>query len=209
MAKLNEDSNLSGKLGNAVYVKLKNGQTILRSMPKVNPDKRTPAQLRNQERFRLIHKFCAQFKQHLIPRIWNDYSAKDNGYNLFVKTNAPAFGPDGELPDLTKIRLSTGDLPLPEQMQAQLETEEPGRIKVSWQQSFHQGGSTLLDELMVITAGEEKFSEVKVTGLTRKTLGGSLVLPDQPANVTHLYLFFASQDGRHYSDSTCLEVVRN
>ena len=206
MARLTEDSSLSGKLGNKVYVRLKNGQTILRSMPKVNPDKRTPTQLRNQERFRLIHQFCSQFKQGIIPQIWNDAAKTDNGYNLFVKANTPAFGPDGELQDPKKIRLSVGDLPLAEQMQAQPEANGSGRIKVSWQKTTHQGGMMLQDELMVISAGDGKYSDIKSTGLTRDSLGGSFALPEQPANVSHLYLLFASHDRRHYSESVCFEV---
>lgn len=206
MARLNEDSNLSGKLGNTVYVRLKNGQTILRSMPKVNPDKRTPAQLRNQERFRLIHKFCAPFKQSVIPQIWNDAATTDNGYNLFVKTNTPAFGPDGELLDAKKIRLSTGSLPLAEQIQVQPEADGSGKVKVSWQKTSHQGGLTLQDELMVVSARENEYSDIQATGITRGSLGGSFVLPEQPANVSHLYLFFASHDRRQYSDSVCFEL---
>lgn len=206
MARLNEDSNLSGKLGNTVYVRLKNGQTILRSMPKVNPNKRTPAQLRNQERFRLIHKFCSQFKQGIIPRIWNDYSKTDNGYNLFVKTNTPAFGPDGELLDPKKIRLSIGELPLAEQMQVQPGADGSRMVKVSWQKTSHQGGTTLQDELMAVSAGDEKYSDITATGLNRASLGGSFALPQQPTNVSHVYLFFASQDRKHYSESVCFEV---
>lgn len=206
MAKLNEDSNISGKLGNTVYVRLKNGQTIMRSMPRVNPDKRTPAQLRNQERFRLIHKFCAPFKKILIPQIWNDATETDNGYNLFVKTNTPAFGPDGELLDAKKIRLSVGDLLLPEQMQAQREVEGSMMVRVSWQKNSHIGGIALQDELMVISAGDGQYSDIQSTGLKRGGHGGSISLPEQPANVTHVYLFFASQDRRHYSESVCFEL---
>lgn len=205
MAKLNEDSNISGKLGNTVYVRLKNGQTIMRSMPRVNPDKRTPAQLRNQERFRLIHKFCAPFKKILIPQIWNDATETDNGYNLFVKTNTPAFGPDGELLDAKKIRLSVGDLALPPQMQVHRRPID-SYMGVDWQKGPSWGGMPLHDELMVISAGEGKYSDITATGLKRKDLFGIVGLPDIKANVTHVYLFFASQDRRHYSESVCFEV---
>lgn len=206
MATLKENSGgISGSLGDVVYVNL-NGRTIIRRRPRVNPEKRSPAQLRNQERFRMIHKFCAPFKQTVIPQIWNDAAKTDNGYNLFVKTNTPAFGPDGELVDAKKIRLSIGDLSLPEQIQVIPEIAELGRIKVSWQKTSHQSGIAFHEELMVVSAGDGKYSDIKDTGLINGSLGGSFVLPEQPTNATHIYLFFASRDRRHYSESVCFEV---
>lgn len=207
MAKLKENSGdaITGRLGDAVYVNL-NGRTIIRRRPRVDPTKRTPAQLRNQERFRRIHQFGAQFKQLVIPQIWNDYSKTDNGYNLFIKSNTAAFGPDGELLDPAKIRLSVGDLPLVEQLQARMEANGSRMIQVSWAKASHQGGMMLQDELMVISSGDGKYSDIKPTGLTRGSLGGSFALPEQPTNVSHIYLFFASYDRRHYSESVCMEI---
>lgn len=182
-----------------------NGQTIVRSLPKTNPDKRTPAQLRNQERFRLIHQFSAQFKGVLIPQIWNAQAKTDNGYNLFVKTNTPAFGPDGELTDPEKIRLSIGNLPLPEQIVAH-RIEGSQSVQVSWQKNKPWGGLALKDRLMFISAGEGSYSEITSTGLKRVDLGGSFELPAMDFPATHVYLFFESLDQRYYSESVCLEV---
>lgn len=195
---------ISGRVGNVVYSQV-NGQTVVRSLPRTNPDKRTPAQLRNQERFRHIHKFCAPFKRVLIPQIWNGQAKTDNGYNLFVKTNTPAFGPDGELLDPKKIKLSIGNLPLPEQLEVH-RVEGSNSIQVSWQKSATLGGVTLKDELMVISAGEGKFSEMMPTGIKRKDLGGTFELPELASPATHVYLFFESLDQRYYSESVCLEV---
>jgi len=206
MAKVEDilSNKISGRVGNVVYATL-NGQTIVRSLPKTNPDKRTPAQLRNQERFRLIHQFCAPFKRILIPQIWNGHAKTDNGYNLFVKTNTPAFGLDGELTDPKKIRLSIGNLPLPEQMEVH-RIEGSQRIQMSWQKSRTLGGLTLKDKLMVISAGEGRFSELKATGLKRYDLGGTFELPEMASPATLVYLFFESLDQRYYSESVCLEI---
>lgn len=206
MAKVEDilSNKISGRVGNVVYATL-NGQTVVRSLPKTNPDKRTPAQLRNQERFRLIHQFCAPFKGVLIPQIWNPQAKTDNGYNLFVKANTPAFGPDGELTDPQKIRLSIGNLPLPEQLEVH-RIEGSNSIQVSWQKSATLGGVTLKDELMVISAGEGKFSEMMATGIKRKDLGGTFELPELASTASHVYLFFESLDQRYYSESICLEV---
>lgn len=206
MAKVEDilSNKISGRVGNVVYATL-NGQTVVRSLPRTNPDKRTPAQLRNQERFRLIHKFCGQFKRVLIPQVWNAQAKTDNGYNLFVKTNTPAFGPDGELTDPKKIKLSIGNLPLPEQLEVH-RIEGSNNIQVSWQKSTTLGGVTLKDELMVINAGEGKFSEMMATGIKRMNLGGTFELPELASTATHVYLFFESLDQRYYSESVCVEV---
>lgn len=206
MAKVEDilSNKISGRVGNVVYATV-NGQTVVRSLPRTNPDKRTPAQLRNQERFRLIHKFCAPFKRVLIPQIWNAQAKTDNGYNLFVKTNTPAFGPDGELMDPKKIKLSIGNLPLPEQLEAH-RLEGSNSIQVSWQKSATLGGVTLRDELMVISAGEGKFSDMMATGIKRKDLGGTFELPELASTATHVYLFFESLDQRYYSESVCLDL---
>ena len=208
MATINDPTTgrISGRLGNVVYVNL-NGRTIVRSLPRITPGRRSPAQLRNQERFRLIHQFCSQFKQVLIPQIWNDYSKTDNGYNLFVKANAPAFGADGELPDRKKLRLSTGDLPLPLQLEAHKAPDGSNNIEVSWQKTSSWGGLPLKDKLMVICAGEGKYSDPILTGLERGSLGGSFQLPNNSFPITHVYLFFTSLDRRHYSESICFDLV--
>ncbi|HET6556791.1 MAG TPA: hypothetical protein VFG54_05715 [Prolixibacteraceae bacterium] len=204
MAKVEDilSNKISGRVGNVVYATV-NGQTVVRSLPRTNPDKRTPAQLRNQERFRLIHGFCAPFKRVLIPQIWNAQAKTDNGYNLFVKTNTPAFGPDGELTDPKKIRLSIGNLPLPEQIQVH-RIEGSQHIQVSWQKSASLGGLTLKDKLMVISAGEGSFSEMMATGIKRVDLGGTFELPELALTATHIYLFFESLDQRFYSESVCV-----
>lgn len=196
---------VSGTVGEVVLSNL-NGQTIMRRRPRINPDNRTPAQLRNQERFRLIHRFSSQFKQVLIPQVWDGLGTADNGYNLFVKTNAPAFGPDGELADAKKILLSVGKLALPEQMQAQRKADHPMSVEVKWVKDPSWGGMSLKDELMVISTAKGKYSDIHPTGIKRLNLGGSFTLPEQVADATHIYLFFESKDQRSYSQSICLEI---
>jgi hypothetical protein len=133
-----------------------------------------------------------------------------SGYALFLKTNMPAFEPDGSLADPKKLQFSTGNLSMPEGLQASSGVGEPNTIHVSWQKDLHLGGIHLKDELMYITANNGKYSEATATGILRMSLGGSFELPASSMPLAPgpmpIYLFFASKDRRNYSKSVCFEV---
>jgi hypothetical protein len=61
---------LAGKVGDLVYVPF-NGGTYTRKAPRRKKDSSTPRMLLNQQRFRQVNDFCAQFKYSVIPQIWN------------------------------------------------------------------------------------------------------------------------------------------
>ena len=198
-------SMLSGKVEGLVYVQL-NGQTISRRAPKHKKDSWTPRMLLNQQRFREVNSFCSQFKYSVIPQIWNGAAEKMSGYALFLKSNMPAFAPDGSLGDATKIRFSTGKLSWPEGFEARRSETDANTIEVSWPKYLNVGGIYLRDDLMVISAADGQYSDITVTGLVRSALGGSFELPALPVAATHIYLFFGSIDHRDYSESVCFEV---
>jgi hypothetical protein len=160
----------------------------------------------NQKRFAQVMRFCGLFKDTLIPQIWNEAAINTSGFRLFQKSNSPAFGKDGSLMDPKLIRLSTGKLTLPQGLQAGKAEVGGSVIEVSWPEDLHMGGIHLKDELMVISAGDGQYSEVKATGILREQLNGSFELPELFAPATHVYLFFESKDRKNYSESICFEV---
>jgi len=198
-------SGLSGKVEGLVYVQL-NGQTYTRRAPRFKKDSITPGMLKNQQRFKEVNQFCALFKTTVIPQIWNGLEARMTGYALFLKSNMPAFGPDGSLLDAKKIKLSTGKLSFPEGFEARRSEVDGNRVEVAWPREMTVGGVHLKDELMVISAADGQYSEITQTGITKGDLKGSFELPELMAEATHLYLFFGSKDGRDYSESVCFEV---
>lgn len=199
------ESMFSGKFGNMVFVQ-RDGKTYMRKAPQRKKDASTPAMLLNQKRFAEVMRFCGQFKDTLIPQIWNAAAHGTSGYRLFQKFNSPAFGKDGNLQDPKMLRLSTGKLPLPQGLTAG--RPEPGGsvVEVSWLEDLHLGGIHLQDELMAISAGDGQYSEIMSTGILRKDLNGTFELPESGAPATHIYLFFESKDRRDYSESVCFEV---
>ena len=113
----------------------------------------------------------------------------------------PALAMDGTLMDAKLLKVSAGKLTVPQNLRAERLPEDATVISVSWQNDPHLRGERLLDELMVVSSANGKFSQVTATGLKRGDLNGSFTLPPKPANATHLYLFMASRDREEYSGS--------
>lgn len=196
---------LSGKVGGLVFVQF-NGGAYMRSAPKRKKNSWSPNQLLSQQRFGLINNFCREFKYSVIPPIWNVAAEKMSGYALFLKTNMPAFAPDGSLSDPKLIRLSTGKLTLPQGLTAGRPEVEGSVVEVSWHKDQLLGGIHLMDELMVVSSGDGQYSDLLETGILRGQLTGSFKLPELTTRATHIYLFFGSKDHRNYSESICFEV---
>jgi len=199
-------SALTGMVGPIVIAEWK-GKTYMRSAPKRKvKNSWSPEQLAHRKRFKMVIAFCTQFKELLIPQIWNDATDRMSGFALFLKTNMPAFAADGILIDPNLIRLSTGKLPMVEELKAERSAPGSNTITVSWSKSIVWGGIRSKDELMVVSAGGGKYSEITGTGIIRYALNGSFELPIEPASATHIYLFFGSKDRRDYSESVCFMV---
>ena len=207
MAKVKDGSRsgLSGKADGMVYVRF-NGETYTRKLPQRKKEAWTPGMLQNLERFRQVNSFCSQFTTTVIPQIWKGAAEKMTGYAFFLKSNMPAFGPDGSLQDAKKLRFSTGKLSFPQGFEAQRSEVDNNRIEVIWPKELHVGGIHLKDELMVISSGDGEYSDISETGILRGQLSGSFELPELSSEASHIYLFFGSRDHRDYSDSVCFEI---
>lgn len=207
MTKVKEgiESMLSGKFGDMVFVQ-RQGKTYVRRAPQRKKDSSTPAMLLNQQRFAQIMSFCGQFKDTVIPRVWTVAAEGRSGFRLFQKVNSPAFAPDGSLPDVSKVKLSTGNLTLPQGLKVSRKAAGSTTVNVSWNEDAELGGLHLKDELLAVSAGNGQYSDIIDTGITRGALGGTVELPGEPSSATHLYLFFGARDGKDYSPSMCFEL---
>ena len=132
-----------------------------------------------------------------------------NGYACFIKANMPAYELDGSIIDPKMIKISTGKLHLPMNLEASTETAGSDVIAVSWKNDPNLKGKRLNDELMAVSVNDGHYSALTPTGLLRSAQNGSFTLPVKPADATHVYLFFASQDGLDYTESVCFELGEN
>lgn len=198
-------SNVTGRIGEVVYVRYRGG-TYIRKAPKKRRDANDPKMLLNQHRFACITKFCVQFKHTLIHQIWNDAATTNSGYNLFMRSNSPAFAKDGSIAEPLLLKFSVGALLIPQGLTVQRMTPESHMIRVEWEKEDAIRGFRLLDELMGISFDGEKFSAMTFTGLLRKDLQGTFELPLLPAQPGYLYLFFRSDDRRDFSESRGFKI---
>lgn len=196
---------ITGPLGPVSFYQSR-GKTIMRRKPGKRTSRSTDKQLKNQVRFKNMRQFCSKFKERVIPRIWNGVAVTSSGYHLFMKTNSPAFDKDGLLADPSKVVLSIGKLTVPQGMQARRTLSGGNTISIKWDKEPELSGPTLKDQLMVVSSGEGKYSEIIPTGLIRLNLNGTFELPELAVAATCIYLFFESMDQRYYSPSVCLAI---
>ena len=207
MAKIKQNIGdlVSGKIGNLVFFQL-NGKSYVRAAPKRKRESWTQEQLLYRQRISQASGLWRALRSEQMSKIWNGAAEQMNGYAWFMKQNMPALAMDGTLMDARLLKVSAGKLTVPQNLRAEKLPQDASTITVSWENDPHVRGERLLDELMVVSSAGGKFSQVTATGLKRSDLNGSFTLPPKPANATHLYLFMASQDKNHYSESVCFEV---
>jgi hypothetical protein len=187
---------LTGLLGALVVVRLKNG-AVLRSAPRERR-KWSLKQQQTWKRFTALTNLWNSFKYTTVQKIWKIADGGGRGINLFIQTNMPAFGTEGELMDIEKLHFSAGKLPLPHHFSAVM--ENPGEIKVSWDPDHQPGQGRREDVLMMQAAGDEKFSYPVNTGVQRKTGSAVLQLPKGFEDSRDVYLSFANEKREMYSE---------
>lgn len=189
---------LTGMVGNVVIVTSKSGKVYLRSAPKKrNKNGWTDPQKQNWTRFSAVSSFWKKFAGSPIQQIWKLAEEGKRGINLFINANASAFGLNGELLNLQRVHLSAGKLALPHKLKAERSSDDPLKVEVSWQYDDEKGLVRSDDILMLMTTQNGEFTGPVSTGVMRRK--GSAIL-DIPKDVNGIYLFFASEKRKMYSD---------
>ncbi len=199
---------VSGRIGNVVFY-TRNGVNYVRAAPDRKKDSWSPQQLLHRQRFSKASYLWSQLKKTKVAPIWNLAAERMNGYACFIKANMPAYALDGSIIDPKMLKISTGKLHLPMDLETAQEAAGSSVIVVSWKNDPNLKGKRLNDELMAVSATEGHYSAMTPTGLLRNSLGGTFTLPVKPADATHVYLFFASNDGLDYTESVCFELGTN
>jgi hypothetical protein len=199
---------VSGRIGNVVFY-TRNGVNYVRAVPDRKKDSWSPQQMLHRQRFSKASFLWSQLKKTKVAPIWNLAAERMNGYAMFMKANMPAYALDGSIIDSKMLKISTGKLHLPMDLEASLESAGSSAIAVSWKNDPNMKGKRLEDELMAVSATDGHYSAMTPTGLLRSAQGGTFTLPEKPTDATHVYLFFASQDGLDYTESVCIELGTN
>lgn len=199
----NNGAALSGLVGRVVIVNTRWG-SYMRSAPQYSSSSWTDKQKVHRQRFKTVNAFSRQFKDTVIAQIWNDPRQRVCGHGRFIKANMAAFDAEGTLTDPFMIKLSIGVLEFPVEFLLIMPQAVGEPFQVSWPEAG--SGVRTRDELMVVSAGEGKYSEILNTGILRGKKGGSFHLPPLKTEASHLYLFFGSMDRKNYSESECFAL---
>jgi hypothetical protein len=187
-----------GKIGNVVHSGWK-GIEVLKTAPSRSKDSWSGKQVMHRQRFKAISEYCNKYKYTLIPQIWNQAAENGHGRNLFVKANSPAFALDGQLAEVEKLHFSAGKLPLPQQLKAGRSATDPSKVEASWTNDENLSQIYAHDELMMVCAYPDRFTDTVATGVQRKTESAVIDLPENPENITGIWLFFRAYKKDGYS----------
>lgn len=190
---------ISGKVGPVVYYEM-NGKAYVRAamMPRAKESWSTQQNGVRQKVSRLA-ALWRQLSKNPLRQIWEQAAVGMSAYNLFLKTNLPAFKGLAAQADLEFLHLSTGQLPLPHHLNAQLLEGQAPQWQVSWNDDSGYMLAQPGDELMAIFASDGKFTDPVATGFHRTEQSGLLQVPKKVTNLQGVYLFFASADENNYS----------
>jgi len=190
---------ISGKVGGLVFFDYF-GERHVRMAPRDRKKSSwSPRQQAHRKRFSAIYAFWGQYERTQIPQIWKLAAEKMHAINLFLKTNMPAFGPEGELIDLERLHFSAGLLPLPHMLIAARMEGDPEKIEVTWQDDSYYALARPEDELLAVIAHDGKFAGPIETGFLRKSERAVIAVPAGTGTIQGIWLFFASKERMFYS----------
>ncbi|RZT91013.1 hypothetical protein EV201_3377, partial [Ancylomarina subtilis] len=181
----------SGKVGAVVGSSWK-GVNYIKSLPGPNASN-TEAQQKQRSRFKSVVSLASSLLSSLIRPVWNLVGGKMTGYNLFVKTNMPAFDESGELVNYSDFHASTGALPLPENLNIQDDADVVSGIELSWKDDSDTGVGNADDKLHLMVMTPERV-HILNTASVRSDQSAEITLP-VPAGNVHVYAFFGTADG--------------
>lgn len=193
------DGSISGMIGQVVFFKL-NGKSYARKAP-VDRAKNSwsDGQVLYRKKVSKLAAFWKQSTPVIVRQIWHLAAEQMTGYNLFLKTNLPAFSPNGEDIDPEWFHLSAGKLPLPHKLKASKVEGDPDHVEVTWQDDSGIGLALPTDELTMVIAREGKFTTPVATGAVRNQGNAVIQLPTGTGPVQGIYLSFASVERELYS----------
>jgi hypothetical protein len=186
----------SGRVGNIVGSSWK-GRSVMKIRPAKVNNPRTPAQQANRGRFSLMGRFLST-QSRLIRIGWNAVAQNTTAFNEAMRFNlAEAIG--GEHPDqfidFSKIKLSSGQLPVPANLQAAGASAQS--LNLTWENNSGQELANGSDLLMVGLYNQDSEEGYTLTGnFTREQEAALIALPDNWKNRTvEVFVFMVSTLG--------------
>lgn len=188
-----------GKLGPLIFYKIFEKDCV-RTKPAHNTNPKSPAQIRQQQKMRLVNDFTIPLKE-LLGITLAPITAGRSAYHTATSFNlkeAISFNEANEVCfDFSKAVISIGPIHIPDKVEAQ----RKDRIcHITW--NNHAGNPT--DTALVVAyQAESKKADFWFTGTQRKQqyLSWQPLLLDAPM---HVWMVFRSRDEKRYSNTVYL-----
>ena len=193
------DGSISGAIGAVVFYKMR-GKSYARMAPRERAKNSwTDPQRKYFTKFGKAAAFWRESTPKAIKAIFDLAAENMSGYNLFLKTNLPAFSGDGSQIDFGWMHLSAGKLPLPHHLRTQKVADDPEKVEVSWSSADENVLAGSRDELMMTVISDGKIAAPIATGILRKEQSAVIQIPEGGGTIQGIYLSFASKERKLYS----------
>ncbi|HEY1061196.1 MAG TPA: DUF6266 family protein [Daejeonella sp.] len=189
-----------GKAGSVIGYTV-NGVGYMKGLYKKRTKKPKEGEILNRKKFAAAHAWLLPIKD-FVKVGFKGYNERFQGFaaaKSWLMKNCMQVT-DGEIRiDPALVKISSGNLPLPENIQCSL--QEPDTFRISWTPNWEQGFR--YDQAMVLAYRLEFDPHGEVLSSDR-TSGEVLVTVDPSPNPYHVYLAFIAADRSRQSDSVYL-----
>lgn len=206
MGKIKENifTGFSGKLGNVVGCKGKNGY-YLRTRPEKYRDAKSEGQIRQRGKFVLVNEFLKNFVP-LLRIGYRDYDGKRSGFTAamsYVMANAVIQSEEGPNIDFEKVKFAQGTLTTATETNVEF---EKGKAVFTWKNNSGCGDAQAEDSVMALIYNKKEGQAVyQLRAALRSDGRCELLLPEEwKKEDIAAYLALENEKRACVSNSECL-----
>ena len=210
MGKINRGilGGFSGKVG-TVIGGFWNGIQYMRAVPQNVRDAKSPGQMRQRQRLKLLSTLVKQFNTFVQIAFENNRQGQTSGnlaYSYNLKNAFSGDYPDQEIA-YDQLRVAQGGLT--GALNASVDAIEEGEVTFSWSDNSTNGNAGPDDRVMLLLINADKQESVFDTqGPKRDESSATLTIPDSySGDKLHAYIAFRNSDRGTVSNSTYLGTV--
>jgi hypothetical protein len=208
MAKFNQGITgpFQGKVGTVIGASWK-GIPYMRSLPKKRTIPPTAGELANRKKWALSQQWLKPV-QDFVRIGFKGYSLKSEGFiaaKSYLLKNAITGEGETLAIDPARVKLSWGDLPLPNNLQM---TRLKGKqIQFTWDPKFIDDISHEGDQIMMLAYNVEKYKVVDDLYGRARAHGSDILKIESKTGAFHIYVAFVAHDRNRQSESVYMGAV--
>ncbi len=193
-----------GKIGKVIGSS-RNGVPYVKGLYKKRTLKVSDKELTNRKKFAMAQAWLAPLLD-FVREGFKGYSQRSYGFiaaKSWLLKNAFINDDSGLRIDPALVKVSSGDLPLPEQLAVVL--TEDGNLKFTWEPGLVLWEGAAFDQIMMLAYDTEKAESIfTTTGQFRSTGTDILTLDKTKLKNVHVYAAFSAADRNRQSESVYL-----